>query len=116
MAPERRPTIARAPRRAAAVWAGALVVGIAVTLAGIQPHAATRLTDDADRAAFRAWFTFLADAQFERPTSDVIDCASLVRHACREALRPHTPAWYQRSRLPLTVAFPDVRVTPPVRD
>ena len=109
-------TFARAPRHASAAWAGVLVVGIAVTLAGVRPHAATRLADDADRAAFRSWFTFLADAQFERPTSDVIDCASLVRHAFREALRPHTPAWYQRSRLPLTVAFPDVRATPPVRD
>ena len=95
---------------------GALVLAVAVTVSGVRPQAATRLADDGDRAAFRAWFTFLADAQFERPTSDVIDCASLVRHAFREALRPHTPAWYQRIRLPLTVAFPDVRATPPVRD
>lgn len=87
-----------------------------VTTVSVAPQAATRLADEGDRAAFLAWFTFLADAQFERPTSDVIDCASLVRHAFREALRPHTPAWYQRSRLPLTVAFPDVRATPPVRD
>jgi len=32
-------------------------------------------------AAFRSWFVLLADAQFERPTDDVQDCAALVRHA-----------------------------------
>jgi uncharacterized protein len=101
-------------QRSTAAWMGVLV--LTVTAAGPRPHAATRTADEGDRAAFRSWFTFLADAQFERQTSDVIDCASLVRHAYREALRPHTPAWYQRSRLPVTVAFPDVRATPPVRD
>ena len=72
--------------------------------------------DETDRMAFRSWFTFLADAQFERQTDDVTDCAALVRHAYREALRPHSPEWYRESRLPLAVAFPDVRYTPPVRD
>ena len=93
-----------------------LTATLAVVVRVMAGAAATVMADDGDRAAFRSWFTFLAEAQFERPTSDVIDCASLVRHAYREALRPHTPAWYQRSRLPMTVAFPDVRATPPVRD
>ena len=70
------------------------------------------MTDDTDRAAFQAWFTFLADAQFERRTADVTDCASLVRHAYREALRVHSPAWYRASALPVTAAFPDVRNAP----
>src|SRR5262245_377356 len=64
--------------------------------------------DESDRLAFQTWFTLLADAQFERPTADVIDCASLVRHAYREALRAHTPEWFRRARLPLTVSVPDV--------
>lgn len=68
--------------------------------------------DDTDRAAFQAWFTYLADAQFERKTDDVTDCASLVRHAYREALRAHTPAWHRASRLPLDIALPDVRQPP----
>jgi uncharacterized protein YfaT (DUF1175 family) len=72
--------------------------------------------DDTDRAAFQAWFTFLADSQFERRTTDVTDCAALVRHAYREALRAHTPAWYRHSGLPLAVSFPDVRTPPPVSD
>jgi hypothetical protein len=55
------------------------------------PMAQVRLTDETDRDAFRSWFTFLADAQFYRPTPDVADCAGLVRHAVREALRAHTP-------------------------
>lgn len=73
---------------------------------------AERLLDDSDRAAFRAWFVFLADTQFYRPTPDVTDCAALVRHAVREALRAHTPEWRRRVALPLPVAFPDVRRPP----
>lgn len=56
--------------------------------------------DAHDRAAVLAWFTLLADAQFYRPTSDVTDCAGLVRHAAREALRAHTPEWHRRIALP----------------
>jgi len=74
------------------------------------------LVDDTDRSAFRAWFTFLADAEFERPSKDVIDCASLVRHAYRDALRAHPPDWYRSNHLPAAVAFPDVRQTPSARD
>jgi hypothetical protein len=72
--------------------------------------------DDSDRSAFRAWFTLLADAEFVRRSDDVVDCASLVRHAYREALRTHSPAWYQQAKLPRLVAFPDVRHAPPARD
>jgi uncharacterized protein YfaT (DUF1175 family) len=56
--------------------------------------------DAQDRAAFLAWFTLLADAQFYRPTADVTDCAGLVRHAAREALREHTPEWQRRMAIP----------------
>jgi uncharacterized protein YfaT (DUF1175 family) len=93
----------------------ALVLAVCAAL-GLSAHAAILLVDDTDRSAFRSWFTFLADAQFERTADDVVDCASLVRHAYREALRPHSPEWYRRSRLPVTVAFPDVRHAPPARD
>lgn len=71
-----------------------------------------RLADHSDREAFRSWFVFLADAQFYRPTPDVNDCAALVRHATREALRPHTPEWHRTSALPLVPAIPDVRTRP----
>jgi len=67
-----------------------------------------RLADHSDRAAFRSWFVFLADTQFYRQTSDVDDCAALVRHAFREALRPHTPEWVRTAELPLAPAYPDV--------
>lgn len=76
----------------------------------------SRGLDESDRAAFQAWFTFLADAQFERRTDDVNDCAALVRHAYREALRAHTPTWFQASKLPRLVSFPDVRQVPPMRN
>ena len=74
--------------------------------------AQVRLADESDRAAFRAWFVLLAEAQFERQTPDVIDCAALVRHAFREALRAHTPEWVRTSRLPFTPQFADVRSAP----
>jgi uncharacterized protein YfaT (DUF1175 family) len=101
------------PRRSA------LVACCLLTLTATLPadHSSRfALFDDTDRASFQAWFTFLADAAFERPSKDVIDCASLVRHAYREALRTHSPDWYRRNRLPAIVAFPDVRHTPPTRD
>jgi uncharacterized protein YfaT (DUF1175 family) len=91
----------------------AAVVALVLT-ASIGPAASAqvRLADESDRAAFRAWFVLLADAQFERQTSDVIDCAALVRHAVREALRTHTPEWVRRSGLPFTPQFADVRSAP----
>ena len=94
-------------RVASLILSAALTVG-----AGDAP----RLSDDTDRQAFRRWFTFLADAQFERQTDDVRDCAALVRHAYREALRQHSPEWYRQSHLPAIVAYPDVRTAPPVRN
>jgi uncharacterized protein YfaT (DUF1175 family) len=90
-----------------------LALAAVLTLcAGARASAQVRLADEADRAAFRAWFSLLADAQFERRTDDVIDCAALVRHAFREALRPHTPEWVRRSGLPFTPQFADVRSAP----
>jgi uncharacterized protein YfaT (DUF1175 family) len=74
--------------------------------------AQVRLADESDRAAFRSWFVLLADAQFERTTPDVIDCAALVRHAFREALRAHTPEWLRQTQLPFVPRFADVRSGP----
>ena len=92
----------------------AAVLAIAPGLGAVPapPASPPWLRDDTDRGAFRDWFTFLADAQHQRKTADVIDCASLVRHAYREALRAHTPAWYRANQLPLMVSFPDVRHPP----
>src|SRR5690349_22045502 len=78
--------------------------------------AQVRLADESDRAAFRAWFVLLADAQFYRPTPDVTDCAALVRHAAREALRSHTPEWIRHAALPMVRVFPDVRARTPMAD
>jgi len=99
---------------ARAVGSAIVVVSVA-SLVAASPSPRTAL-DDSDRSAFRAWFTFLADAQFERKSDDVTDCASLVRHAYREALRPHSASWFQTEKLPRLVSFPDVRRTPPMKD
>jgi len=72
-----------------------------------------RLDDPADNAAFRSWFTFLAEAQFFRETSalprEIADCAGLIRYAYREALRAHDGAWSKTAGLPLVPAIPAVR-------
>lgn len=94
----------------------AAVAVCALCAAAVPLAAQVRLADESDRAAFRAWFVLLADAQFERPTDDVRDCAALVRHAVREALRAHTPEWVRRSGLPFTPQFADVRSTPRAGD
>lgn len=58
-----------------------------------------RLTDPADQAAFRRWFTAIAEFQAARPRSEVpaeiADCASLLRYAYREALRRHDAQWFE---------------------
>jgi uncharacterized protein len=86
------------------------------TLALQSAPAQVRLADESDRAAFRAWFVLLADAQFYHPTPDVTDCAALVRHAAREALRSHTPEWRRQAALPIARVFPDVRAQTPMVD
>ena len=93
--------------RARLLLAGVLLAATASTIS-----AQVRLTDESDRAAFRSWFTLLADAQFEQPAPDVTDCAALVRLAFREALRAHTPEWSRRTALPFAPQFPDVKSAP----
>ena len=88
-----------------------LVLAVIVAVTSVA-QGTVRSVDETDRLAFQSWFTFLVDAQFERATGDVIDCASLVRHAYREALRAHSPEWYRTSKLPRIVAFPDVEHVP----
>ena len=77
--------------------------------------AQVRLLDETDRAACRSWFVVLADAQYYRHTPDVTDCAGLVRHALREALRAHTPEWRRLWAIPGMPSYPDVRQPPPSR-
>jgi uncharacterized protein YfaT (DUF1175 family) len=84
----------------------------AIAMLAANPSAQMQLADASDRSAFRSWFVFLAEAQFERPDVEVTDCASLVRFAFREALRAHTPEWARRISLPVAPLFPDVRSAP----
>jgi len=85
---------------------------VAASLAAPSLLAQVRLSDESDRAAFRAWFVLLADAAYYEPVAEVTDCAGLVRYAMREALRPHTTEWLRHSRLPLTPGLADVRERP----
>lgn len=94
----------------------AIVLTVCALLPPSRMHAQVRLTDASDAAALRAWFVLLADAQFYRATSDVTDCAALVRHALREALRPHTPEWRRTMALPGAPVYADVRVKTPLNE
>ncbi len=72
-----------------------------------------RLDSEQDRAAFRRWFTFLAEAQYfnavkNRP-AEIVDCASLLRYCYREALRAHDSVWASDAHLPLVPAFASVK-------
>jgi uncharacterized protein YfaT (DUF1175 family) len=57
-----------------------------------------RLTDPADQAAFRRWFTLIAEYQAIRPRAElpaeITDCASLLRYSYREALKRHNESWF----------------------
>lgn len=56
-----------------------------------------RLHSAADRAAFRAWFTALADTAAALPPEhlpkEIDDCAALLRWCYRNALHAHDEAW-----------------------
>ena len=61
-------------------------------------------TMPADRAAFRRWFTLLAESQYYRrntAASEIDDCAALLRYAYREALRQHDALWMRAIALPV---------------
>jgi hypothetical protein len=71
-----------------------------------------RLDDDADRRAFRRWFTYLAEERYFQPAREgpveIEDCAALIRYAYREALRAHDGAWASAAGLPVVPAFESV--------
>jgi uncharacterized protein YfaT (DUF1175 family) len=71
-----------------------------------------RLNDARDRAAFRRWFAFLAEAQYfqelQRRPKEIDDCAALIRYAYRESLRGHSGDWATEAHLPLVPAFDSV--------
>ena len=71
-----------------------------------------RLHDSADRAAFRRWFTLLAEAQYYRGRAlppEIDDCAALLRFAYRESLREHDSAWAHAMALPVPASATDIR-------
>jgi uncharacterized protein len=72
-----------------------------------------RLTDPADQAAFRRWFTLIAEYQAIRLQSEVpseiVDCASLLRYSYREALRRHDEQWFMASGMVVTAPPGEIR-------
>ena len=95
-----------------------LVLSLCLLVAACLAHVNAQVSprDASDRAAVRAWIAILADAQFYRTTPDVTDCAALLRHAVREAVRPHTDEWQRRMQLPLGVTLADPVTRPAERD
>jgi hypothetical protein len=72
-----------------------------------------RLTDPADQAAFRRWFTLIAEYQAVRPRTqvpgEITDCASLLRYAYREALKRHDESWFQSSGIEIPAPPGEIR-------
>jgi uncharacterized protein len=72
-----------------------------------------RLTDPADQAAFRQWFTAIADYQAVRPRAEVpreiTDCASLLRYAYREALKRHDDTWFAATGMEVSALPGEIR-------
>jgi len=72
-----------------------------------------RLRDPADQAAFRRWFTLIADYQAIRPKSEappeITDCASLLRYAYREALKRHDGAWFRDTGMEVAALPGEIR-------
>jgi len=72
-----------------------------------------RLTDPADRAAFRQWFTQIAGYQALRPKAEVpaeiADCASLLRYAYREALKRHDDTWFAATGMDVSALPGEIR-------
>ena len=72
-----------------------------------------RLTDPADQAAFRRWFTLIAEYQAIRPKAEVppeiTDCASLLRFSYREALKRHDENWFTTSGMEIAAPPGEVR-------
>ena len=72
-----------------------------------------RLTDPADQAAFRRWFTLIAEYKSARPQADVpveiTDCASLLRFSYREALKRHDESWFQTTGIQIAAPPGEIR-------
>lgn len=66
-----------------------------------------------DGRAFRMWFTWLAEAQYERDPKtlppEIDDCAALIRYCYREALAAHDNSWAAQLGLPEIPSLPIVR-------
>lgn len=75
-----------------------------------------RLTAPQDRAAFRYWFTLLAERQAlsrvklseARLPPEINDCAALLRYAYREAMRHHDSTWASDANLGALPAGSDI--------
>ncbi len=72
-----------------------------------------RLTDPADQAAFRRWFTIIAEYQAIRPRAqapeEITDCASLLRYSYREALKRHDEGWFETSGIEVPAPPGEIR-------
>ena len=72
-----------------------------------------RLTDPADQAAFRRWFTLIAEYQAARPpaeaAAEITDCASLLRYSYREALKRHDESWFETTGIEVAAPPGEIR-------
>lgn len=77
----------------------------------VQGRAQNLWLDGGDRKAFRAWFTWLAEAAYFGllPARQITDCSSLLRFAYVQALRAHTAEWAEGVGLKWLPPLPELR-------
>jgi uncharacterized protein YfaT (DUF1175 family) len=87
------------------MFAGTILAG-SLALAGHRAH----LDSPQDRAAFRRWFTFLAESRYyaHKPLREISDSESLIRWAMRNALATHDTPWSKSLELLVYPAMPSV--------
>jgi len=95
-------------------WAAALVLaGILAASGRSGAPDFLHLDSPADRAAFRGWFTAIAEYQALRPARDVPaevnDCAALLRFSYRGALHAHSADWLAENKLEGLASLPSIK-------
>lgn len=92
----------------------ALIVGL-LLVSGTLPAIAEVMLDEAQSAAFRAWFVRIIGEQLRQgpsPRWTQQDCAGLVRFAVNETLRTHDHDWLKANGVSNRYLPPELQLTP----
>lgn len=92
----------------------ALILSL-LLVSGASPAVAEVMLDEAQSAAFRAWFVRIVGEQLRQgpsPRWTQQDCAGLVRFAVNETLRTHDHVWLKANGVSNRYLPPELKLTP----